>query len=113
MGQGLSCRTSQEQGLFSAVQLGDREIFEAILKRDSALIHHSTVYDRNSLLHIAAANGQIEVGFFVCLFFFFFFFLENVLFVGFFGLIEKLLGFKILGSSPVGFRFSHCFWTDL
>ncbi|PIN22005.1 26S proteasome regulatory complex, subunit PSMD10 [Handroanthus impetiginosus] len=61
MGQGLSCRTREEQGLFSAVQLGDLEIVEAILKRDSSLINHSTVYDRNSLLHIAAANGQIEI----------------------------------------------------
>lgn len=63
MGQGLSCSSSEEQGLFSAVQLGDLEFFEAILKRDSSLIHRSTVYDRNSPLHIAAANGQIEVGF--------------------------------------------------
>ncbi|KAG8387826.1 hypothetical protein BUALT_Bualt02G0061500 [Buddleja alternifolia] len=61
MGQGLSCRTSEEQGLFSAVQLGDVEIVETVLKRDPTLIHHSTVYDRNSPLHIAAANGQIEI----------------------------------------------------
>ncbi|KAI3461533.1 hypothetical protein Pfo_018196 [Paulownia fortunei] len=61
MGHGLSCRTSEEQGLFSAVQLGDLEIVEAVLKRDSTLIHHSTVYERNSPLHIAAANGQIEI----------------------------------------------------
>ncbi|XP_042012386.1 putative E3 ubiquitin-protein ligase XBAT31 [Salvia splendens] len=61
MGQGMSCSSSEEQGLFSAVQLGDLEMFEAILKRDSSLIHHSTVYDRNSPLHIAAANGQIEI----------------------------------------------------
>ncbi|KAK4441110.1 putative E3 ubiquitin-protein ligase XBAT31 [Sesamum alatum] len=61
MGQGLSCSTSEEQGLFSAVKLGDLETVEAVLERDSALVHHSTVYDRNSLLHIAAANGQIEI----------------------------------------------------
>lgn len=64
MGQGLSCRTSEEQGLFSAVKVGDLETVEAVLKRDSGLVHHSTVYDRNTALHIAAANGQIEVGFF-------------------------------------------------
>ncbi|KAL0417846.1 UNVERIFIED_CONTAM: putative E3 ubiquitin-protein ligase XBAT31 [Sesamum radiatum] len=61
MGQGLSCRSSEEQGLFSAVQLGDLETVEAVLHRDSTLVHRSTVYDRNSALHIAAANGRIEV----------------------------------------------------
>ncbi|KAL0390197.1 UNVERIFIED_CONTAM: putative E3 ubiquitin-protein ligase XBAT31 [Sesamum calycinum] len=60
MGQGLSCRSSEEQGLFSAVQLGDLETVEAVLHRDSTLVHRSTVYDRNSALHIAAANGRIE-----------------------------------------------------
>ncbi|KAL0436559.1 UNVERIFIED_CONTAM: E3 ubiquitin-protein ligase XB3 [Sesamum radiatum] len=48
MGQGLSCRSSEEQGLFSAVQLGDLETVEAVLQRDSTLVHRSTVYDRNS-----------------------------------------------------------------
>ncbi|KAK4492048.1 hypothetical protein RD792_002838 [Penstemon davidsonii] len=61
MGQGLSCKTGEEQGLFSAIQIGDLETVEEVLKRDSTLIHHSTVYDRNSPLHIAAANGQIEI----------------------------------------------------
>ncbi|KAL2487519.1 putative E3 ubiquitin-protein ligase [Forsythia ovata] len=61
MGQGLSCRTTEEQGLFSAVQFGDLETVEAVLERDPALIQRSTVYDRHSALHIAAANGQIEI----------------------------------------------------
>ncbi|CAA2987760.1 putative E3 ubiquitin-protein ligase XBAT31 isoform X2 [Olea europaea var. sylvestris] len=61
MGQGLSCRTSEEQGLFSAVQLGDFENVETVLERDPTLIHHFTVYDRHSALHIAAANGQTEI----------------------------------------------------
>ncbi|KAL8501714.1 hypothetical protein ACS0TY_021003 [Phlomoides rotata] len=60
MGQGLSCKTTEDQGLFSAVMMGDLEIVEAILERDSSLIH-STAYDCNSSLHIAAANGQLEV----------------------------------------------------
>ncbi|KAK6137983.1 hypothetical protein DH2020_028264 [Rehmannia glutinosa] len=60
MGQGLSCRASEEQGLFGAVQFGDLEFVEEVLKRDSTLIHHSTLYERNSPLHIAAANGRIE-----------------------------------------------------
>lgn len=62
MGQGLSCRGSHEHGLFSAVQFGELETVEALLERDPALLHHSTVYDRQSALHIASANGQIEVG---------------------------------------------------
>ncbi|GAA0142758.1 homeodomain transcription factor [Lithospermum erythrorhizon] len=61
MGQGLSCRTSQEDGLFSSVQNGDLELVEAVLQRDPSILRHTTVYDRQSALHIAAANGQIEV----------------------------------------------------
>ena len=62
MGQRLSCGASQENGLFSAVQVGDFETVEALLKREPNHLHHRTVYDRHSALHIAAANGQIEVG---------------------------------------------------
>ncbi|XP_051143831.1 putative E3 ubiquitin-protein ligase XBAT31 [Andrographis paniculata] len=61
MGQRLSCRGGEEQGLFAAAQLGDVDAVEAALQRDSSLISRATVYDRNSLLHIAAANGRIEV----------------------------------------------------
>ncbi|XWS53131.1 hypothetical protein CRYUN_Cryun11dG0131500 [Craigia yunnanensis] len=61
MGQGMSCGASQESGLFSAVQVGDFETVEALLKREPNLLHHTTVYDRHSALHIAAANGQIEI----------------------------------------------------
>nr|KJB55862.1 hypothetical protein B456_009G099800 [Gossypium raimondii] len=60
MGQGLSCGASQENVLFSAVQGGDLETVEALLRRESNLLHHTTVYDRHSALHIAAAYGQIE-----------------------------------------------------
>lgn len=62
MGQGLSCRARDEHGLFSAVQFGDLETVESLVERDSAILRHTTVYDRHSALHIAAANGQIEVG---------------------------------------------------
>ncbi|KAK8550895.1 hypothetical protein V6N13_119397 [Hibiscus sabdariffa] len=61
MGQGLSCGASQDNVLFSAVQVGDLETVEALLKRESNLLHHRTVYDRHSSLHIAAAYGQIEI----------------------------------------------------
>ncbi|KAK8515740.1 hypothetical protein V6N13_139288 [Hibiscus sabdariffa] len=61
MGQGLSCVARQENGLFSAVQLGDLETIEALLKREPDLLHHKTAHARHSALHIAAANGQIEI----------------------------------------------------
>lgn len=61
MGQGLSCKTNKEQGLFTAIQSGDLDTVKAILETNSTLIHHSTVYECNSALHIAASNGQIEV----------------------------------------------------
>lgn len=79
MGQGLSCAASQEHGLFSAVQFGDLDTVKAMLEKDSSFLHQTTVYDRQSALHIAAANGQIEVGFvvFTCLFIEFLFFFFN------------------------------------
>ncbi|KAK4777708.1 hypothetical protein SAY87_017895 [Trapa incisa] len=61
MGQGLSCAVDPEHGLFSAVQYGEMETVKAILERDSSLLHKRTAYDRQSLLHIASANGQIEI----------------------------------------------------
>ncbi|KAJ9543872.1 hypothetical protein OSB04_023579 [Centaurea solstitialis] len=61
MGQGLSCRVQDEHGLFTAVQFGDLELVKSLLVKDPSLIHQTTVYDRHSALHIAAANGQIEI----------------------------------------------------
>ena len=62
MGQGLSCAvTTYECRFFCAVQMGEVELVEAFLRRDSGILHQTTVYDRLSALHIAAANGQIEV----------------------------------------------------
>nr|GLL30997.1 putative E3 ubiquitin-protein ligase XBAT31 [Ipomoea trifida] len=61
MGQELSCRPREEQGLFSAVQGGDVEMVEAVLQRDPSLVRRATVYDRHSALHIAAANGHIQI----------------------------------------------------
>ncbi|KAG9129633.1 hypothetical protein Leryth_014482 [Lithospermum erythrorhizon] len=61
MGQGLSCRTTEENGLFSAVQSGDLETVETVLENDPSFIFRTTVYGRQSAMHIAAANGQIEV----------------------------------------------------
>ncbi|CAA7389675.1 unnamed protein product [Spirodela intermedia] len=62
MGQGLSCTWSrQENEFFGAVQAGDAEIVESLLEAEPELLHLTTVYDRLSPLHIAAANGRIEV----------------------------------------------------
>ncbi|KAF5782132.1 putative ankyrin repeat-containing domain-containing protein [Helianthus annuus] len=43
---------------------GHLEIVKSLLNKDPSLIHQTTVYDRHSPLHIAAANGQIKI---VCL----------------------------------------------
>lgn len=65
MGQGLSCNSDKERGLFTAIQSGDLDVVRAILETNPALIHHATAYDCNSALHVSAANGQIEVGIFL------------------------------------------------
>lgn len=62
MGQGLSCAASQDHRFFSAVHFGDLETVNAMLERDPSLLYQTT-YDRQYPLHIAAANGQIEVPF--------------------------------------------------
>lgn len=69
MGQNLSCRGSNhDHGLFTAVQQGNLEAVTALLQQDPSLFHQTTLYDRFSPLHIAAANGQIEVrcSFYLC-----------------------------------------------
>ncbi|KAJ6948070.1 E3 ubiquitin-protein ligase XBAT31 [Populus alba x Populus x berolinensis] len=60
MGQGLSCAASQDHRFFSAVHFGDLETVNAMLERDPSLLYQTT-YDRQYPLHIAAANGQIEI----------------------------------------------------
>uniref|UniRef100_A0A1D1YSZ8 RING-type E3 ubiquitin transferase n=1 Tax=Anthurium amnicola TaxID=1678845 RepID=A0A1D1YSZ8_9ARAE len=62
MGQGISCtRPVQEHEFFDAVQAGDLETVESLVAAEPALLHQTTVYDRLSPLHVAAANGRIEV----------------------------------------------------
>ncbi|TKY48428.1 putative E3 ubiquitin-protein ligase XBAT31 [Spatholobus suberectus] len=61
MGQSLSCRGNHDHGLFTAVQHGDLQIVTTLLETDPSLLHQTTLYDRHSALHIAAANGQIEI----------------------------------------------------
>ncbi|KAJ6309821.1 hypothetical protein OIU76_014710 [Salix suchowensis] len=60
MGQGLSCAASQEHGFFTSVQLGELDTVNAMIERDPSLLHQTT-YDSQYPLHIAAANGQIEI----------------------------------------------------
>lgn len=68
MGQVMSCRTTYEHGLFCAVQFGDLKTVETLIQTDPTIIHQSTLYNRHSALHIAAANDQIEVTFLVSFF---------------------------------------------
>ncbi|KAG6535753.1 hypothetical protein ZIOFF_000780 [Zingiber officinale] len=62
MGQGVSCASSSfEHDFFSAVQAGKLDVVDCFLREDPALLHRTTIYDRLSALHIAAANGCLEV----------------------------------------------------
>lgn len=73
MGQGFSCRVQDEHGLFTAVQFGDFELVKSLFEKDPSFVRQTTCYDRHSALHIAAANGQIEVCIFFKIFNFLFF----------------------------------------
>ncbi|KAL6854002.1 hypothetical protein ACP4OV_020031 [Aristida adscensionis] len=62
MGQGLSCsRDGEEHDLFRAAQVGDLAALDALLAADRALARRTTLYDRLSVLHVAAANAQLHV----------------------------------------------------
>ncbi|XP_010521830.1 PREDICTED: putative E3 ubiquitin-protein ligase XBAT31 isoform X1 [Tarenaya hassleriana] len=61
MGQSLSCGARQDHGIFTAVQSGDITAVRGVLAADPGLLNQATVYDRHSILHIAAATGQIEI----------------------------------------------------
>lgn len=62
MGHGVSCaRTGDEHDYFRAAQLGDLDALDALLTADPSLARRATLYDRLSALHIAAANGRLEV----------------------------------------------------
>ncbi|KAJ8537792.1 hypothetical protein K7X08_014332 [Anisodus acutangulus] len=64
MGQKLSCvqQQSHEHELFIAVQKGELEKVEAMVNEDpNVLLHLTTVRGKLSVLHVSAANGQIEV----------------------------------------------------
>lgn len=63
MGQGLSCTARDDHGFFGAVQVGDLKSVKMALERDPSILQIFTVYDRHSALHVAAANGQIQVSY--------------------------------------------------
>lgn len=68
MGQGLSCASPHhhhhyhhQDGIFGAAQFGDLDTLKSEIESDPSILHQTSLYDRQSLLHLAAANGQIEV----------------------------------------------------
>ncbi|KAJ6819207.1 E3 ubiquitin-protein ligase XB3 [Iris pallida] len=62
MGQGLSCvGPSREVGFFHAAQSDDADAVGSTLRWDPTVLDWTTVYDHLSALHIAAANGRLEV----------------------------------------------------
>lgn len=63
MGQSMSCGTRPEHGIFASVQCGDITTVRRVMTADPSLLHQTTAYDRHSVLHVAAASGQIEVRF--------------------------------------------------
>ncbi|PKA61903.1 E3 ubiquitin-protein ligase XB3 [Apostasia shenzhenica] len=62
MGQGLSCgHPSIDHEFFAAAQYGELEAAETLIRRDPGVIRRATLYDRLSAIHIAAANGRVEM----------------------------------------------------
>lgn len=62
MGQGLSCADRHENGFFfRALQNEDAEVVRAMVETDPSILHYTTKHRRLSALHVAAANGQIDV----------------------------------------------------
>ncbi|KAH0890129.1 hypothetical protein HID58_052558, partial [Brassica napus] len=61
MGQSMSCGTRPEHGIFASVQCGDIVTVRRVMTSDPSLLHQTTPYDRHSVLHVAAASGQIEI----------------------------------------------------
>ncbi|XP_062210767.1 E3 ubiquitin-protein ligase XB3-like [Phragmites australis] len=62
MGHGASCgRPSEEVDFFGAVQSGDIGCLAAALRSRPSLLSRTTLFDRLSALHIAAAHGHLQV----------------------------------------------------
>ena len=62
MGHGASCgRPSEEVDFFGAAQSGDLARLAAALRSRPTLLSRTTLFDRLSALHIAAAHGHRQV----------------------------------------------------
>ncbi|XP_040378404.1 E3 ubiquitin-protein ligase XB3-like [Oryza brachyantha] len=62
MGQGASCgRPSEEVDFFGAAQSGDLARLAAAIRSRPSLLGRTTLFDRLSALHIAAAHGHLQV----------------------------------------------------
>ncbi len=61
MGLWLSCSHGRENGLLRAVKSGDLETVEALLETNPSLSERSTICGRQSILHVAAIRGHVEV----------------------------------------------------
>jgi len=59
----MSCGSRPEHGIFASVQCGDIITIRRVMATEPSLLNQTTPYDRHSVLHVAAANGQIEVSF--------------------------------------------------
>ncbi|XP_048571587.1 E3 ubiquitin-protein ligase XB3-like [Triticum urartu] len=62
MGHGASCgRPSEEVDFFGAAQSGDLARLSAAVSSRPSLLRRTTLFDRLSALHIAAAHGHLQV----------------------------------------------------
>jgi E3 ubiquitin-protein ligase XBAT32/33 len=62
MGHGASCgRPSEEVDFFGAAQSGDLARLAAAVSSRPSLLRRTTLFDRLSALHIAAAHGHLQV----------------------------------------------------
>lgn len=62
MGHGLSCAGStRDRDFFASVRAGHLESVRTAVQQDPSLLLRATFFDRLSALHIAAANGHVQV----------------------------------------------------
>ncbi|CAM8925781.1 unnamed protein product [Rhodiola kirilowii] len=61
MGQTVSCSGDYDGHIFDAVKYGDKDYLQSLMKAHPTRWGITTPFLRNSLLHIAAANGHIEI----------------------------------------------------
>lgn len=57
----ISCGNIVGQQLISAVREGDVDLVQRMLEDNPKLLNTCLFYERHTLLHVAAAHGQLEV----------------------------------------------------